>query len=132
ALNVEAAFSRPFHRDAGVLTRTPAVELYPQVFCSCTPHGGGAHGRRRTALGPVVGYHRIDRRRSLPSPCRTRGGLSQMEETVNVVPPLPQDVWRGCSSQRVAKQLPSCRQHSATRSLWGGALDGRSDSCQRA
>src|SRR6185312_3513759 len=31
ALNVETALSHPLHRDAGVLTRTPAVELRPQV-----------------------------------------------------------------------------------------------------
>ena len=92
ALDVEAAFSRPFHGDAGVLTRAPAVELYPHVFCSCTPYCGGAHGCRRTALAPVVGYHHIARWRSLPSPCRTGGGLSQMEEMVNVVPPLPQGI----------------------------------------
>ena len=69
AFNVEAALSCPLNRDADVLTRVPAVELRPQVFCSCTPHCGGAHGCRRTALAPVVGYHRIARRRSLPSPC---------------------------------------------------------------
>src|SRR6185312_3352303 len=40
ALNVETALSRPLHGDAGVLTRAPAVELRPQVFCSCTPHCG--------------------------------------------------------------------------------------------
>ena len=44
ALDVEAAFSCPFHGDAGVLTRAPAVELRPQVFCSRTPHRGGTHG----------------------------------------------------------------------------------------
>ena len=55
ALDVEAAFSRPFHRDAGVLTRAPAVELRPQVFCSRTPHRGGAHGSRRTALALAHG-----------------------------------------------------------------------------
>ena len=82
ALNVETALSRPLHGDAGILSRAPAVELRPQVFCSCTPHGGGAHGRRRTTLALVVGYHRIARQRSLPSPCRTGRGLSQMEETV--------------------------------------------------
>jgi len=95
ALDVQATFPRPFHGDAGVLTRAPVVELRPQVFCSRTPHRGGAHGCRRAALAPVVGYHRITRRRSLPSPCGTGRGLSQMEETVNVVPPLPQGVWRG-------------------------------------
>ena len=57
-----------------------------------TPYCGGAHGRRRTALAPVVGHHRIARRRLLPSPCGTGGGLSQMEETVYVIPPLPQGV----------------------------------------
>ena len=36
ALNVEMALTRPLHGDAGVLTRAPAVELRPQVFCSCT------------------------------------------------------------------------------------------------
>ena len=46
-----------------------------------------------------------------------------MEETVNVVLPLPQGVWRGCSSRRVAKQLTSCRQCSAAHSL-GGTLTG--------
>ena len=53
-LDVEAAFSRPFLGDAGILTRVPAVELRPQVFCSRTLHCGGAHGRRRTALALVV------------------------------------------------------------------------------
>ena len=43
-----------------------------------------------------------------------------MEEMVDVVPPLPQGVWRGCSSRGVAKQLPSRRQRSAARSLCGG------------
>ena len=118
--NVETALSRPLDGDAGILSCAPAVELRPQVFCPCTPHCWGAHGRRRTALAPVVGYHRIVRRRSLPSLCRTWGGLSQMEGTVNVVPPLPQGVWRGCSSWRVAKQLPSRRQRSSARSLRGG------------
>src|SRR6185312_13111622 len=98
-LNVETALSRPLHGDAGVLTRTPVVELRPQVFCSCAPHCGGAHECRRAALAPVVGYHHIARRGSLPSLCRAGGGLSQMEETVNVIPPLPQGVWRGCSSR---------------------------------
>ena len=79
ALDVEAAFSRPFHGDVGVLTRAPAVELCPQVFCSRTPHRGGAHGCRRTALAPGLGYHRVARRRSLPSLRRTGGGLSQAE-----------------------------------------------------
>ena len=116
-LDVEAALSRPLHRDAGILTHTPTVELCPQVFCSCTPHCGGAHGCRRAALAPVVGYHRIARRGSLPSLCRAGGGLSQMEETVDVVPPLPQGVWRGCLSRGVAKQLPSRCQRSAARSL---------------
>ena len=59
ALDVEAAFSWLFHGDAGFLTSAPAVELRPQVFCSRTPNRGGAHGRRRTALVSVVGYHRI-------------------------------------------------------------------------
>ena len=54
-----------------------------------------------------------------------------MEETVNVILPLPQGIWRGCCSRRVAKQLPSRRQRSAVRSLWG-ALDGRPDSCRCA
>src|SRR6185312_8521580 len=94
-LDVETALSHPLHGDAGILSRVLAVELRPQVFCSCTPHGGGAHGHRRTALTLVVRYHRIAGRRSLPSPYRTGGGLSQMEETVNVVPPLLQGVWRG-------------------------------------
>ena len=40
-----------------------------------------------------------------------------MEETVYVVSPLSQGVWRGCSSRRVVKQLPSCRHRSAARSL---------------
>ncbi|KAG2563859.1 hypothetical protein PVAP13_8KG370602 [Panicum virgatum] len=107
SLNVETALSRPLDSDAGILPRAPAVELRPQVFCSCTPHGGGAHRCRRTALTLVVRYHRVARRRSLPSLCRTGGGLSQVEETVDVVSPLPQGVWRGCLSRRVAKQLPS-------------------------
>src|SRR6185295_12925662 len=113
----EAAFSHPLHGDAGILTRATVVELHPQVFCSRTPYRGRAHGRRRTALALVVGYHRIGRRRSLPSPCRTGGGLIQMEETVNVVPPLTQGVRRGCSGRRVAKQLSSRHQRSTARSL---------------
>ena len=51
-----------------------------------------------------------------------------MEETVNVVPPLLQDVWRGCLSRGVAKQLPSRCPLAACE----GALDGRPDSCRRA
>src|SRR6185437_8510213 len=117
SLNVETALSRPLDGDAGILSRAPAVELRPQVFCSCTPYGGGAHGRRRTALTLAVRYHRIAGQRSLPSPCRTGRGLSQVEETVNIIPPLSQGVWRGCCGRRVAKQIPSRRQRSAARSL---------------
>ena len=109
--------SRPLDGDAGILSRATAVELHPQVFCSCTPHGRGAHGCRRTALTLVVRYHRVAGRRSLPSPCRTGGGLSQVEETVDVVPPLLQGVWRGCFSRGGAKQLPSRCQRCAARSL---------------
>jgi len=117
ALNVKTALSRLLDGDAGILSRAPAVELRPQVFCSCTPHGRGAHERRRTALTLAVRYHRVAGRRSLHSPCRTGGGLSQVEETVNVVPPLLQGVWRGCFSRGVAEQLPSRCQRSAALSL---------------
>ena len=116
-LDVETALARPLDGDAGILSCAPAVELRPQVFCSCTPHGRGAHGRRRPALTLAVRYHRVAGRRSLPSPCRTGGGLSQVEETVNVISPLLQGVWRGCFSRGVAKQLPSRCQRSVARSL---------------
>ena len=55
ALNVKTTLSRPLDGDAGILSRAPVVELRPQVFCSCTAHCGGAHGRGRTAWTPVVG-----------------------------------------------------------------------------
>ena len=54
-----------------------------------------------------------------------------MEETVDVIPPLPQGVWRGCSSRGLrsnslaaasAPPLAACE----------GALDGRPDSCRCA
>ena len=54
-----------------------------------------------------------------------------MEETVNVVPPLPQGVWRGCSSQMVAKQLPRYRS-APLLAACEGAFDGRPDSRWRA
>jgi len=59
ALNVETALSRPLHGDAGVLTRAPAVELRPQVFCSCTPHYGGSARTptRRPGAGGRVPPH---------------------------------------------------------------------------
>ena len=70
--------------------------------------------------------HRHDAGGKVPPRCRAEvvaqsllnwGGLSQVEETVDVVPPLPQGVWRGCLSRGVAKQLPSRYQRSAARSL---------------
>jgi hypothetical protein len=39
-LDVLSALKRPFQRDLGVLSRTPAVELYPEVVSLRTPYGG--------------------------------------------------------------------------------------------
>ena len=38
ALDVLAAFARPFQRDQGILSRTPAVEFCPEVVGLCTPY----------------------------------------------------------------------------------------------
>jgi hypothetical protein len=51
-LNVLTALTRPFQRDLGVFSRTPTVELRPEVVGLCTPYGGRAHRRRRLALAP--------------------------------------------------------------------------------
>jgi hypothetical protein len=51
-LDVLSAFTHPFQRDLGVLSRTPTVELCPEVVGLCTPYGGQAHRRRRLALAP--------------------------------------------------------------------------------
>jgi hypothetical protein len=40
ALDVLAAFTRPFQRDPGVLSCTPAVEFCPEVVSLWTPYGG--------------------------------------------------------------------------------------------
>jgi hypothetical protein len=50
ALDVLVALARPFQGDPGVLSRTPAVELYPEVISLCTPYGRRAHRRRGFAL----------------------------------------------------------------------------------
>jgi hypothetical protein len=47
-----SALMRPFQRDPGVFSRTPTVELCPEVIGLCTPYGGRAHRRRRLALAP--------------------------------------------------------------------------------
>jgi hypothetical protein len=44
--------TRPFQRDSGVFSRTPKVELRPEVIGLCTPYGGRAHRCRRLALAP--------------------------------------------------------------------------------
>ena len=54
-----------------------------------------------------------------------------MEETVNVIPPLPQGVWRGCSSRRVAKHSLAAAS-APPLAACEGALDRRPDSCRRA
>jgi hypothetical protein len=52
ALDVLAALARPFQGDPGILSRTPAVELYPEVISLHTPYGRRAHKRRGFALAP--------------------------------------------------------------------------------
>jgi hypothetical protein len=42
-LNVLSALTRPFQRDLGIFSRTPTVELRPEVVGLCTPYGGRAH-----------------------------------------------------------------------------------------
>ena len=37
-LDVLAVLARPFQRDPGVLSRTPAVEFCPEVVGLCTPY----------------------------------------------------------------------------------------------
>jgi hypothetical protein len=39
-LNVSSALPRPLQGDPGILSRTPAVELCPEVVGLCTPHRG--------------------------------------------------------------------------------------------
>jgi hypothetical protein len=51
-LNVLMALTCPFQRDLGVFSRTPTVELHPEVVGLCTPYGGRAHRRRCLALAP--------------------------------------------------------------------------------
>jgi hypothetical protein len=51
-LNVLTALTLPFQRDPGVFSRTPTVELRPEVVGLCTPYGGRAHKRCRLALAP--------------------------------------------------------------------------------
>jgi hypothetical protein len=52
ALDVLAALARPFQGDPGTLSRTPAVELCPEVISLRTPYGRRAHIRHGFALAP--------------------------------------------------------------------------------
>ena len=51
-IDVLAALARPFQGDSGVFSRTPTVELHPEVIGLCTPYEGRAHRRRHLALAP--------------------------------------------------------------------------------
>ena len=37
-IDVLAALARPFQRDIGILSRTPAVEFCPEVVALCAPY----------------------------------------------------------------------------------------------
>jgi hypothetical protein len=37
-INVLAALARPFQRDSGILSRTPAIEFFPEVVGLCTSY----------------------------------------------------------------------------------------------
>ena len=52
AIDVLAALARPFQGYPGVLSRTPAVELGPEVVGLCAPYSGLAHRRRHLMLAP--------------------------------------------------------------------------------
>jgi hypothetical protein len=95
-LDTEPATTRPLNGDTGVLSRTSAVELRPEVLGPCTHRAG------RAALMTALPGGR--------PPRGTRGSLCQVEEAVDVVTPLPQGVGRGRLTRGTAEQLPGCHE----------------------
>src|SRR6185503_18736348 len=111
-LDVEPAFTCPLHGDAGVLSRTPAVEFCPQISCPRASHCRRARRGWCAALSSTL---------SRPSPRGAGGGLGQDDEAVDVIVPLPHHVRRGRQIWRVAEQLPGRGYRLTRSSLCGGS-----------